>query len=126
MSRWRAVVGQGTRLAGSGLVHIGFAVGHFEMVRVAVGGLAGRGGCHGVVTSGAERGGTEGDVLRRFLQVGGRGGTSWDGETRLNAGWGSSGRRVKPVQPGLLPCCNAPSGPQPGLSSSASGTAFWW
>ena len=36
-------------------------------------------GCHGVVTSGAKHGGTEGDTLRRFLQVGGMGGTSWDG-----------------------------------------------
>jgi len=36
-------------------------------------------GCHGVVTSGAKHGGTEGDTLRRFLQVGGRGGTCWAG-----------------------------------------------
>ena len=41
MSRWRAVVGQGTRLERSGLVQIGFAGGHFEMRRFAVGGLAG-------------------------------------------------------------------------------------
>ena len=41
MSRWRAVVGHGTRLARSGLVQIGFAGGHFEMLRFAVGGLAG-------------------------------------------------------------------------------------
>src|SRR5262245_43364280 len=31
--------------------------------------------CH----SGAKHGGTQGDTLRRFVQVGGRGGTSWDG-----------------------------------------------
>jgi hypothetical protein len=41
MSRWRAVVEQGTRFARSGLVHIGFAGGHFEMRRFAVGRLAG-------------------------------------------------------------------------------------
>ena len=70
-----AVVGQSR----SGLVHTGPAGGHFEMVRFAVGGLAGSGGCHGVVTSGAKHGGTQGDTLRRFLQVGGRGGTGWDG-----------------------------------------------
>src|SRR3954453_11834580 len=99
MSRWRAVVGQGTRLAGSGLVHIGFAVGHFEMVRVAVGGLAGRGGCHGVVTSGAERGGTEGDVLRRFLQVGGTGGTSWTGKHGLTLTGGQVVAGSNPVSP---------------------------
>ena len=39
----------------------------------------GRRGCHGVVTSGAKHGGTEGDTLRRFVQAGGRGGTRWDG-----------------------------------------------
>jgi len=44
-----------------------------------VGWLAGRGGCHGVVTSGAKHGGTEADALRRFLQISGRGGTGWDG-----------------------------------------------
>ena len=79
MSRWRAVVGQWRGLARSGLVQIGLAGGHFEMLRFAVGGLAGCGGCHGVVTSGAKHGGTQGDTLRRFLQVGGRGGTGWDG-----------------------------------------------
>ena len=79
MSRWRAVVGQWRGLARSGVVHIGCAGGHFEMVRFAGGGLAGRRRCHGVVTSGAKHGGTQGDTLRRFLQVGGRGGTSWDG-----------------------------------------------
>ena len=42
-------------------------------------GWRGRGGCHTLVTSGAKHGGTEGDTLRRFLQVGGRGGTGWDG-----------------------------------------------
>ena len=39
----------------------------------------GRRRCHGVVTSGAKHGGTEGDTLRRFLQFSGRGGTGWDG-----------------------------------------------
>ena len=73
------VVGQGRGLARSGLVHIGFAGGHFGMRRFAVGGLAGRGGCHTLVTSGAKHGGTEGDTLRRLMQVGGRGGTGWDG-----------------------------------------------
>jgi hypothetical protein len=41
MSRWRAVVGQGTRFERSGLVQIGLAGRHFEMRRFAVGGLAG-------------------------------------------------------------------------------------
>ena len=35
------MVGQWRGLARSGLVHIGFAGGHFEMLRFAVGGLAG-------------------------------------------------------------------------------------
>jgi hypothetical protein len=39
----------------------------------------GRRRCHGVVTSGAKHGGTQGDTLRRFVPVGGRGGTGWDG-----------------------------------------------
>ena len=56
----------------------GGAGGHFGMRRFAVGGLAGSGGCHGVVTSGAKHGGTEADALRRFLQISGRGGTGWD------------------------------------------------
>ena len=79
MRRWRAVVGQWRGLARSGLVRIGFAGGHFEMLRFAGGGLASSGGCHTLVTSGAKHDGTQGDTLRRFLQVGGRGGTSWDG-----------------------------------------------
>jgi hypothetical protein len=79
MNRWRAGDGAVERVARSGLVHIGLAGGHFEMARFAVGGLAGRGRCHGVVTSGAKHGGTGGDTLRRCLQVGGRGGTGWDG-----------------------------------------------
>ena len=54
--------GQWRGLARSGLVQIGLAGGHFGMVRFAVGGLAGSGGCHGVVTSGAKHGGTEGEV----------------------------------------------------------------
>ena len=41
MSRWGAVVGQWRGLARTGLVQIGFAGGHFEMVGFAVGGLAG-------------------------------------------------------------------------------------
>ena len=61
------------------LVQIGFAGGHFEMVRFAVGWLAGYGGCHTLVTSGAKHGGTEGDALRRLMQVGGMVGTGWDG-----------------------------------------------
>ena len=75
------VVGRCTRLArpGSGDANIGFAGGHFGMLQVCCGWAGGRRGCHRVVTSGAKRGGTEGDTLRRFMQVGGRGGTSWDG-----------------------------------------------
>ena len=76
LARWW---GSGEGLARSGLVHIGFAGGHFEMRRFAVGGLGGWRGCHGVVTSGAKHGGTEADALRRFLQISGRGGTGWDG-----------------------------------------------
>jgi hypothetical protein len=72
-----AVVGQW--LARSGLVHIGLAGGHFGVHRFAVDELAGRGGCHTLVTSSARHGGTQGDTLRRLLQVGGRGGTGWDG-----------------------------------------------
>src|SRR5262245_9351213 len=56
------------------------------MRRFAVGGLAGSGGCHGVATSDAKHGGTEGDTLRRLVQVGGRGGTIWDGCRWLLAG----------------------------------------
>ena len=55
------------------------AGGHFGMRGFAVAGLAGRGGCHTLVTSGAKHGGTVGDTVGRFLQVGGRGGTGWDG-----------------------------------------------
>ena len=78
MRRWRAVVGQWRGLARSGLVRIGLVGGHFGMLRFAVGGLASSGGCHTLFTSGAKHDGTQGDTLRRFLQVGGRGGTSWD------------------------------------------------
>jgi len=79
MSRWRALVGQWRGLVRTGSVQIGLAGGHFGMVRFAVDGLAGRGGCHTLVTSGAKHGGTQGDTLRRLVQVGGRGGTGWDG-----------------------------------------------
>jgi hypothetical protein len=71
--------GSGEGWRGLMWVHIGLAGGHFEMVGFAGGGLAGRGGCHTLVTSGAKHGGTQGDTLRRFLQVGGTGGTRWDG-----------------------------------------------
>ena len=30
------------------------------------------------LSSGAKHGGTQGDTVRRFVQVGGRGGTGWD------------------------------------------------
>ena len=62
----------------TGVMHIGFAGG----IRDAgvCWWLAGRRRrCHGFVTSGAKHGGAQGDTLRRFVQVGGRGGTSWDG-----------------------------------------------
>ena len=100
MSRWRAVVGQGTRFERSGLVHIGFAGGHFGMRRFAVGGLAGRGGCHTLVTSGAKRGGTE----RRYaetISAGRREGR--DGLGRVNHGFSLTGGQVvagsNPVSP---------------------------
>ena len=51
----------------------------FRDAQVCCGWAGGLRGCHGVVTSGAKHGGTEADTLRRFLQVGGRGGTSWGG-----------------------------------------------
>jgi hypothetical protein len=79
VSGWRAGVGQGTRLARSGLVRIGFAGGLFEMRRFADGGSAGRGDCHTLVTSGAKHSGTQRDPLRRFVLVGEGGGTGWDG-----------------------------------------------
>ena len=79
MSRWRAVVGQWRGLARSDVVLVGFAGGHFGMRRFAVAGVPGPRGCHTLVTSGAKHGGTEGDTLRRLMQVSGRGGTSWDG-----------------------------------------------
>ena len=41
MSRWRAVVGQGTRFERSGLVPIGVVGRHFEILKFAVGGPAG-------------------------------------------------------------------------------------
>jgi hypothetical protein len=77
LARGGGVVEEGWR----GLVwcRSGLPVGISGMRRFAVGGLAGWGGCHTLVTSGAKHGGTEGDTLRRFLQVGGRGGTGWDG-----------------------------------------------
>src|SRR4029077_7666915 len=71
--------GRDLRHVGSRLVQTGQAGGHFGMRRFAVGGLAGSGGCDGVVTSGAKHGGTEGDTLRRFPQVGGMVWTGWDG-----------------------------------------------
>jgi hypothetical protein len=79
---WACCVGGAGRdlgHVGSGLVQTGQAGGHFGMRRFAVGGLAGSGGCDGVVTGGAKHGGTEGDTLRRFLQVGGMVWTGWDG-----------------------------------------------
>ena len=60
-------------------MHIGFAGGHFEMLGFAGGWPAGGDVVTEFVTSGAKHGGTQGDTLRRFVQVGGRGGTSWDG-----------------------------------------------
>ena len=41
MRRWRAMVGQWRGLARSGVVQIGSAGGHFEMLGFAVGGVAG-------------------------------------------------------------------------------------
>jgi hypothetical protein len=69
MSRWGAVVGSAEGWRGLVWCKSGLPGGHFEMRRFAVGGLAGRGGCHGVVTSGAKHGGTEGDALRRFVHT---------------------------------------------------------
>ncbi len=61
------------------LVHIGVCSRAFRDAQVCCWWAGGRRRCHGIVTSGAKHGGTEGDTLRRFLQVRGRGGTSWDG-----------------------------------------------
>ena len=73
------VMGCDERLARSGLVQIGLADRHFEMLKFAGGCAGGRRRCHMLVTSGAKRGGTQGDTVRRLVQVGGRGGTRWDG-----------------------------------------------
>src|SRR6476659_1662299 len=98
MSRWRAVVGCGEGLARSGLVRIGCAGGHFEILGFAVGGLAGGGVCHTLVPCGAKRGGTQGDTLRRFLQVGGRGGTG-TGEHGFSLTGGQVVAGSNPVSP---------------------------
>jgi len=79
MSRWRA--GGGARHT-IGAVWFGanrVCRRAFRHAQVCCGWAGGRRRCHTVVTSGAKHGGTQGDTLRRFLQVGGRGGTSWDG-----------------------------------------------
>ena len=66
-------------LARSGVVRIGLAGGAFRDGQGCWWWAGGLRRCHGVVTSGAKHGGTEGDTLRRSLQVDGRGGTMWDG-----------------------------------------------
>jgi len=78
MSRWRAGVGHGTiRAVWFGAHRLCRQA--FRDAQVCWWWPGGWRGCHGVVTSGAKHGGTQGDTLRRFVQVGGRGGTSWDG-----------------------------------------------
>jgi hypothetical protein len=57
----RAVVGQWRGFARSGVVPVGFASGHFEMLGFAGGGPAGGDVCHRVVTSRVRQGGTQGD-----------------------------------------------------------------
>jgi hypothetical protein len=59
----------------------------------------GRRGCHGVVTSGAKHGGTEGDTLRRFLQISGRGGTAGTGKHGLTLTGGQVVAGSNPVSP---------------------------
>ena len=79
MSRWRA--GGGARHT-IGAVWFGanrVCRRAFRDAQVCCWSAGGLRGCHGVVTSGAKHGGTEGDTLRRFLHVSGKGGTSWDG-----------------------------------------------
>ena len=57
----RGVVGQWRGLARSGCrLQTGQAGGHFDMLGFAAGGRGGLRRCHGVVTSGAKHGGTEG------------------------------------------------------------------
>ena len=58
---------------------LGLPAGISGCFRFAVDGLGGVDVVTEFVTSGAERGGTEGDALRRFLQVGGMVWTGWDG-----------------------------------------------
>jgi hypothetical protein len=70
--------GQRRGLARSGVVHIQLARG-MSGCRVCCGWAASRRRCHRVVTSGVGHGGTRGDTVRRFLLVGGKGGTRWDG-----------------------------------------------
>ena len=75
----RGVVGQWRGLARSGLVANWASRRAFRHAGVCCWWAGGLRRCHGVVTSGAKHGGTEGDTLRRFVQVNGRGGTIWDG-----------------------------------------------
>ena len=59
----------------------------------------GRRRCHGVVTSGAKHGGTEGDTLRRLMQVGGREGRAGTGEHGLTLTGGQVVAGSNPVGP---------------------------
>src|SRR5262245_11502203 len=54
-------------------------------------------GCHGVVTSGAKHGGTQGDTLRCFVQVGGRGGTGKNGFSLTGGEVVGGSDRVRPT-----------------------------
>ena len=76
MGGWRRV--GGAVLVRSGVVRTGLAGGIAGWLGFAVGGPTG-GDVVTQLSSGVEQGGTRGDTLRRFVQVGGRGGTCWDG-----------------------------------------------
>ena len=95
----RGVVGQWRGLARSGLVANWASRRAFRHAGVCCWWAGGLRRCHGVVTSGAKHGGTEGDTLRRFVQVNGRGGTIWDGKHGFSLTGGQVVAGSNPVSP---------------------------
>ena len=67
-------------MARTGLVPIGLASRHFEMLRFVLVGLAGGDVVTHACTNGAKHGGTQGDTLRRSPPVGSREGRAGTGE----------------------------------------------
>src|SRR6476660_7652878 len=98
MSRWRAGVGHGTIRA----VWLGahrLCRQAFRDAQVCWWWPGLWRGCHGVVTSGAKHGGTQGDTLRRFVQVGGREGRAGTGEYGFSLTGGQVVAGSNPVSP---------------------------